>query len=78
VLIYQVLEKALEMVTFLHRGSVRIVGGPFTGNTENWRAPCTEHLSLLTHCEGNLEESSIPGDPEVYVEESSGDRHFFP
>jgi len=33
-LIYQGLEKALEMGTFLHRGPVKNHWGPFTGNSE--------------------------------------------
>jgi hypothetical protein len=35
-------------------------------------------LSLLVLCEENLEGGSIPGDPEGYVEEGSGDRPLFP
>jgi len=34
VLAYLGLQKALEMGTFLHSGSVKIMGGPFTGNSE--------------------------------------------
>jgi hypothetical protein len=37
-----------------------------------------ERLSVRELCEGHLEGSTLTGDPEGYVEESSGDRHLSP
>jgi len=38
----------------------------------------TEHLSLWTFCEGNLEGGSFTGNPEGYVKEGSGDGRILP
>ena len=34
-----------------------------------------QHFSLWELCEGKMEGGSFTGDPEVYVQEGSGDGH---
>jgi len=66
-LIYQGLEKALEMGTFLHWGPVKNHGRSIHQELlrDSWRALEMQHSSLWALCEGNLRGAPLLGTLKV-------------